>query len=662
MATKFGYVERQATQVDWSAVGKQFTDVIKEESRIRQEKKAAIDEASREMANILQNAPTGDNQTANEFTLNYANDAQALLLQQDRLLKAGILNPKDYQVVRANLNDSTDQLFKLGKEYQDEYKEKMDRWEGDISSFYEVWEMEQAEGLANIKNGKALINPNSGVVSIGMWEDGKMDGEPGSFATVNQLRMRLKQKTDRFNTTDAVTNAVKTLGGNQWVEVFQANGGGKLDQVLTTMDKKQRADYETWENNTVQAMLGNERDKASILLDTEVNAPNGKRYTLTYNKDEQDENTIYINTENNPAGIPEFTDEQEEVIDKALRERLRAQLETKETMTVSRKPYAPQPNPSLLEYQRKLNESENEQKQAVNMMEYAYSGDENQIAASETYFKDALGAKDVTRTETEMIIIDQQGNKSTIPLGTKEIVTLTQAMIDADPVLYKDNKVGDKVDGVFVPYTREEFFQTAGPKLAGNMDISKALELAGNGEYAKVTVTQEMIDADPVKYQNNEVGDVVMKGYSDITGTGAFDQVPLSPTQQEEFRDNEMRNYVQGIVTPSLFKKDDSEAVTPISNVVSQFGATVRYESGVFGDYSDGVYVKLGDKEEFFATGDGLEGGITSSSEAKRLQDWLFRNVSPEKMLSVYENQVSKGVVNPIPQYAPREGGATKFN
>ena len=662
MATKFGYVERQATQVDWSAVGKQFTDVIKEESRIRQEKKAAIDEASREMANILQNAPTGDNQTANEFTLNYANDAQALLLQQDRLLKAGILNPKDYQVVRANLNDSTDQLFKLGKEYQDEYKEKMDRWEGDISSFYEVWEMEQAEGLANIKNGKALINPNSGVVSIGMWEDGKMDGEPGSFATVNQLRMRLKQKTDRFNTTDAVTNAVKTLGGNQWVEVFQANGGGKLDQVLTTMDKKQRADYETWENNTVQAMLGNERDKASILLDTEVNAPNGKRNNLTYNKDEQDENTIYINTENNPAGIPEFTDEQEEVIDKALRERLRAQLETKETMTVSRKPYAPQPNASLLEYRRKLNESEKQQEQAVNMMEYAYSGDANQIAASETYFKDALGAKDVTRTETEMIIIDQQGNKSTIPLGTKEMVVLTQQMKDADPELYKDNKVGDRVDGVFTPYTREEFFQTAGPKLAGNMDISKALELAGNGEYAKVTVTQEMIDADPVKYQNNEVGDVVMKGYSDIAGTGAFDQTPLSPTQQDEFRDNEIRNYVQTAIKPSLFTAEEDISINKIRNVVSQFGASVRLESGPFGDREDMVYIKIGDKEEPFRVGNTLEDGVTATSESKRLQDWLFRNASPEKMLSVYENQLSKGNVNEVPQYAPRQGGAVKFN
>jgi len=638
MATKFGYVERQATQVDWSAVGKQFTDVIQEENRIRQEKKAAIDEASREMANILQNAPTGDNQTANEFTLNYANDAQALLLQQDRLLKAGILKPRDYQVVRANLNDSTDQLFKLGKEYQDEYKEKMERWEGDISSFYEVWEMEQTEGLANIKNGKALINPNSGVVSIGVWEDGKMDGEPGSYATVNQLRMRLKQKTDRFKTDEVVANAVQTLGGNQWVEVFQANGGGKLDQVLTTMDKKQRADYEIWENNTVQSMIGNERDKASILLDTEVNAPNGKRYTLTYNKAEQDENTIYINTEKNPAGVPEFTDEQNDVIDKALRERLRTSLESKETMTVSRKPYAPQPNASLLAYQRGLAEDEAKQKDAVNMMEYAYSGDANQIAASETYFKDALGARDVTRTETEMVIIDQQGNRSTIPLGTK-------------------NELGE-----FVPYSREEFFQTAGPKLAANMDISKALELAGNGEYAKVTLTQEMKDADPVKYQNNEVGDVIMKGYSDITGTGAFDQVPLSPTEQDEFRDNEIRNYVQTAIKPSLFTAEEDISINKIRNVVSQFGASVSLLSGLLGDREDMVYIKLGDKEEAFRVGNTLEDGVTATSEAKRLQDWLFRNASPEKMLSVYETQLSKGQVNPVPQYAPREGGARKFN
>ena len=101
MASYYGYAEREAdSQIDWSAVGKQFVDVLQDEAKIRAEKKQAIDDASREMARVLQEAPTGDNLTMNQFTLDYAADAQALLLQQDRLLKAGILKPKDYSVVR----------------------------------------------------------------------------------------------------------------------------------------------------------------------------------------------------------------------------------------------------------------------------------------------------------------------------------------------------------------------------------------------------------------------------------------------------------------------------------------------------------------------------------------------------------------------------------
>lgn len=652
MATKFGYVERQATQVDWSAVGKQFTDVIKEESRVRQEKKQAIDDASREMANILQAAPTGDNQTANEFTLNYANDAQALLLQQDRLLKSGLLKPRDYQVVRANLNDSTDQLFKLSKEYQAEYTEKMARWEGDESSFYEVWEMEQAEGLANLKNGKALINPNSGVVSIGTWANGKMDGDPSSFATVNELRLRMKQKTDRFNTDEAVTNAVKTLGGNQWVEVFEASGGGKLNQVLTTMDKKQRADYKTWEDNTVKAMTGNERDKASILVDTEVTDANGNRYTFTYDKNKANEYTIFIDRSKNPAGIPQFTDGQEEVIDNVLRERLRAQLETKETMSVSTKPYF-QPNPSLLKYQQGLKDDENKKKDAINMMEYAWSGDASQIESSETYFKDALGAQSVTRGEKEIVVIDAKGDRKTIPLG----VTVTQEMITEQPELYGNNVVGD-----FVPSTREEFFQKAGPLLAANMDISQALKLAGDGEYAKLKLTQAMIDANPEKYQNNKAGDVVIKGYSDLTGKGAFTDKPMSPTQQDEFMQDEIRGYVGTAITADTIRKDDSQAAVALEPVIKQFGGTVRFESGPTGDYADGIYVKIGETEEFFATGDRLGDGLTAESEAARLQEWLLQNTSPEARKDVYKIQLSKGKVQAIPEFQPRAGGKLKFN
>ena len=158
MATKFGYVERQATNnIDWSAIGSQVVTNLQEEALIRETKKAAIDEASREMANTLRNSPSGENLTMNEFTLDYANNAQQLLLQQDKLLKAGLLNPKDYAVVRANLNESTNELFNLSKEYQTEYSNKMERMKSGQSQELETFLMASAEGLANIKNGNCLL-------------------------------------------------------------------------------------------------------------------------------------------------------------------------------------------------------------------------------------------------------------------------------------------------------------------------------------------------------------------------------------------------------------------------------------------------------------------------------------------------------------------------
>ncbi len=111
MATKFGYVKRDATsQVNWAAVATQFTDILSAEAKVREDQKAEIDKASREMVETLQNAPTGDYVDGNQFVSTYANDAQQILLTQDRLLKQGLLNPREYATVRANLNDSNSLL------------------------------------------------------------------------------------------------------------------------------------------------------------------------------------------------------------------------------------------------------------------------------------------------------------------------------------------------------------------------------------------------------------------------------------------------------------------------------------------------------------------------------------------------------------------------
>jgi hypothetical protein len=233
MATKFGYVKREASNaIDWSAVASQFTDVLKAEVASREAQKKELADASREMVENLDNAPSGEYVDGNTFMANYTSDASQVLLTQDRLLKQGILKPRDYAVVRANLNSSNKQMFKLGEAYQEAYKTKMERINAADPSkraqMLEQWKMEQAEGLYNLKNTKALINPSNGMVSIGLWKDGKMVGDPGSFQTVPELMGNLAGEYDYYDVRKDVATAVDGLGIIDEIDIKYAAEGGNI--------------------------------------------------------------------------------------------------------------------------------------------------------------------------------------------------------------------------------------------------------------------------------------------------------------------------------------------------------------------------------------------------------------------------------------------------
>ena len=127
MATAYKYVERKAEDnINWAEVGKNFSNMLQEEVRVREEKKASIDEATREFNEILNNVPQGENRELNEFALGYADKVQQQMLMQEQLLKSGQLNPKQYTIMRQNLTDGTDIGFNLMQDYNDEYSKKME--------------------------------------------------------------------------------------------------------------------------------------------------------------------------------------------------------------------------------------------------------------------------------------------------------------------------------------------------------------------------------------------------------------------------------------------------------------------------------------------------------------------------------------------------------
>lgn len=437
-----------------------MSETLKEEAAGRERLKAQIDEASRQYGETLSDAPTGDYDAGNTFALDYASSAQEYRLMQDRLLRSGQLNLRDYNIGRQNVMDGTATLFDLAREYQNEYKEKMARWDGDESSFREVWEMEQAEGLGNLRASRGYINPTNGMVSVGkMVKDSetgimKLSQDPNDFATANDLRQRLKQKYDRFDVATTTAAAVSQLGVIE-TEVFNRASRGRVNTIITTIDAKQGdytledeefvASYKEWEDIQVSSMMVNPNDVASVLTDYKLTAPNGERYTFTYDKDEfdaqgEDGNLIFLDQSENASGVPVFNEKQEQTVEETLKISIRAQIDEQSKV---RQAGADQFKP------QSVTDAENrEDQQDVVMNDFAklYYGnaqEKAEAAQSISSVNEKIVSIEAPAAGTGVTITYDDGTTRFMPYGTSEEAFVTSNVNFAFRGMGNDYKIMD---------------------------------------------------------------------------------------------------------------------------------------------------------------------------------------------------------------------------
>ena len=143
MATGYKYAERNAAnQVDWSAIGSSISKTLTDERERREKAKKEIADASNQYAETLSNAPMGESRDFNDWTLDFASNAQEFRLMQDRMLRSGRMKLRDYNMSRQNLKSGTEQAFNLAKEYNAEYADKMKRLKDGESQDLEGFLME----------------------------------------------------------------------------------------------------------------------------------------------------------------------------------------------------------------------------------------------------------------------------------------------------------------------------------------------------------------------------------------------------------------------------------------------------------------------------------------------------------------------------------------
>jgi hypothetical protein len=397
MATSFGYVKRdvQDMQINWAEVGQNVRNVLDEESRIRQEKKDAIDKATREYEQrVTDSNLLGEDVEFNKGVLQFSADAQEMILMQDMLLKSGQLKPSDYTIMRQNMVDGTNEVFKTIELFNNERDAVMQGVDNLELSLDNLENFALVQEASNFNKNRIVFDPYSGKVNVAnMVEDpnnpgGPLvpDNNPNTLRSVQSLSNIIRDKVARFDViasaeeyskklAPAVAETIKSMGGTytkgtieKITSYFIEKGGGftpteeeakKLIEELG-LDPKMSTDaivnIHRAINQMGESIVSNDRQGMSILIDFAKIAEGGD-YITTFNEaDTVDANgnrleNVILKRQENGRIIYELTDAQKKEAKKQWTTQVASFLEENTEVRVQDiigKPPAP-PKPSAAE-------------------------------------------------------------------------------------------------------------------------------------------------------------------------------------------------------------------------------------------------------------------------------------------------------------------------
>jgi hypothetical protein len=488
MSTYYKYAEQNAdSQVNWAQVGKSVSDMLKAEVDIREKKKTAYEEAFQKTLQETSNSPQGKWQDGNRFTNDAAHDIMQQSLLNYRLFKSGQMNERDYTFARQNLQNSTNTLFDLQKSYQSVYD---DRMQGLLNNKYQAMtgaEMAQVEGFKDFSTSKAIIDPYTGIISIGKMVKNPTTGVmelTKDVVPVNVLKGKIGTPIPTWDADGAINDIVGKMGKNEEF-LYQAAGTmragtitkllglGALEGEYAKKGKDGRPLYPQFKdsidninkgiNDAISSAFSNPYNISSVLTQN-TGKYNQDSFTYDRNVAANDKSKILLKIDAT-SGLstldkesPNFKAQEQEARDWVKGQMLSKMDAKREMTTTGTTPFAPRETEGEREA-RVGKRTAITDAQAIGAL---WGGDEAAIEESITRFRD-MNDKilDVTRTP-EGVSVKYIGPDNR---------TYTR------PISFKD------VNGR--PLTQAQFIKAAAPLLTGNKNITDAISRGGYVKGAK---------------------------------------------------------------------------------------------------------------------------------------------------------------------------------
>lgn len=438
MAEYYGYAERSADDyIDWGKIGKNMSEMLIKEKDIREQKKKEIDDATDQLSNYINNEqPFGEHKGASDAALDLASQSSNFLLMQTKLLKSGQLSPEDFVRNREKLKNSIKTSYTALKNYQSSYAQIMNDYKDGKISYGQLLNAAEVEKFGNFTNNGFFVTPATGEIVVAGKEeriiDGKkvyvMSSDPTKVTTPNAINALILSKWNKFDQEGNAKEWVDSLPEKiiSIQQVGSRNRAGTISEILdvtdprasnySDADKKIIADFRTAEDNKINAMLANNYDRASLMLDY-MKSTNGNQFKTVYGDPEaakKDPSKINMVKDKSTGNyVPEFTEEQIKLSNEFMRQDLRAKYDRKYTI----RPYTETIQEKRPPTQGELDQQT--QRQNVRdigkyLAEVAYGTPETARAAFGALEQIAGGNTNIVRTAKGLMFTDPEGNKKEI--------------------------------------------------------------------------------------------------------------------------------------------------------------------------------------------------------------------------------------------------------
>ena len=215
----YKYAERGAdTRVDWGAISTNLVKTLKAQEADREKQRQEIDKESVAVGKRLADAPQGANKAASTWILNASADAAQLMMTQNRLLKSGIVDPRDFTINRQNVDNSFAALKTIADTANKESELTMKRinaGEGQPKSMqFEGVAAQRVNDFQDFSQTRVFWNPDDGVASIGILRNGTLSDNAADFSTIEGAVNQMQARYDKIEYAPTLQKWADNLGEN----------------------------------------------------------------------------------------------------------------------------------------------------------------------------------------------------------------------------------------------------------------------------------------------------------------------------------------------------------------------------------------------------------------------------------------------------------------